>query len=138
MWRAPAQRSTQSPGGSEPLAEGVVPVSSDARRVRYFRPPDEAPPNVAPSGWYLSGLIVVPEYRCQGVGKSLIRARLDWIGEHDGWAYYFANAQNRVTINLHQQFGFVEVTRDFTYPGATFVGGTGVLFRARLKPVPGG
>jgi ribosomal protein S18 acetylase RimI-like enzyme len=102
-------------------------------KVKYFTPPDTAPANVAPSGWYLAGVIVVPEYRRRSVGRILTQARLNWIAKRDRWAYYFANAQNRVSIEMHQQFGFVELTRDFTYPGTTFEGGIGILFRVDLE-----
>jgi ribosomal protein S18 acetylase RimI-like enzyme len=102
-------------------------------KVRHFAPSNDAPRNVAPTGWYLSGVIVVPEYRRRGIGRLLTEARLDWIAQRDQWAYYFSNVQNRVSIELHRQFGFVELTRDFTYPGALFEGGIGVLFRAELS-----
>ncbi len=101
-------------------------------KVTYFASFDDAPANIAPPGWYLSGVIVIPEYRRRGIGRSLIHARLDWIKERDSWAYYFANIQNRVSIQLHREFGFVELTRDFTFPGVTFDGGIGVLFRTDL------
>ncbi len=101
-------------------------------KVRHFTPAHDAPANIAPRGWYLSGVIVVPEYRRQGIARSLTHARLDWIRERDCWAFYFANVRNRVSIELHHEFGFVEFTRDFIYPGATFEGGIGVLFRVEL------
>jgi len=101
-------------------------------KVSYFSPAEDAPANVAPQGWYLSGVVVVPEYRGRGIGRSLTRARLDWIAERDRWAFYFANLRNRVSIELHQEFGFVELTRDFTFPGVTFEGGVGALFRTHL------
>jgi len=78
-------------------------------------------------------VIVVPEYRRRSVGRILTQARLDWIAQRDRWAYYFANAQNRVSIELHQQFGFIELTREFSHPWATFEGGIGILFRAELE-----
>ena len=102
-------------------------------KVRYFNPPDDAPLNVAPSGWYLAGVIVVPECRHRSVGRYLTQARLDWIARRDRLAYYFANARNRVSIELHQQFGFIELTRDFTHPWTTFEGGVGILFRVELE-----
>ena len=102
-------------------------------KVRHFVPSNDAPRNIAPAGWYLSGVIVVPEYRRRGIARHLTEARLDWIAQRDQWAYYFSNVRNRVSIELHQQFGFVELTRDFTYPGAMFEGGIGVLFRAELS-----
>jgi GNAT superfamily N-acetyltransferase len=101
-------------------------------KTSYFIPANDAPANIAPRGWYLSGVIVVSEYRRRGIARCLTLARLDWIKDRDRWAYYFANIRNRVTIELHREFGFAEVTRDFTFPGATFEGGIGALFRAEL------
>ena len=66
---------------------------------------------------------------------ELTRRRLGWIaGRGATEAYYFANAQNLASIDLHAKLGFVELTRDFHVPGATFAGGVGILFRVQLKP----
>ncbi|MCA9727026.1 MAG: GNAT family N-acetyltransferase [Candidatus Eisenbacteria bacterium] len=102
-------------------------------KTTYFKPAADAPENVAPAGWYLSGVIVSPEHRRKGIGRSLTRARLDWIAKRDRWVYYFANARNQVSIDLHREFGFEEITRDFTFPGVTFDGGVGILFRVNLS-----
>jgi len=77
----------------------------------FFTPPDGAPANVAPEGWYLMGVIVIPAFRRRRVASQLTRARLGWLARHASKAYYFASALNRVSIELHQTFGFVEVTR---------------------------
>ena len=120
-------------------SEGLILAAQHSRRlvgiakIRHFVPSNDAPRNVAPAGWYLSGVIVVPEYRRRGIGRHLTEARLEWVAQRDQSAYYFSNVQNRVSIELHQQFGFVELTSDFTYPGAMFEGGIGVLFRAELS-----
>ena len=102
-------------------------------KVSHFTPPNEAPANIAPPGWYLSGLIAVPEYRRRGIARTLTGARLSWIRERDSRAFYFSNLRNQASIELHREFGFVELTRNFTYPGATFEGGIGVLFRAEFQ-----
>lgn len=101
-------------------------------RVKYFKPSSSAPPNICPEGWYLTGVIIAPEYRRQGIALALTQARLDWIAKRAGQAYYFANAQNRVSIELHERFGFVELTRDFVYPDMEFSGGEGILFIVKL------
>jgi ribosomal protein S18 acetylase RimI-like enzyme len=86
-----------------------------------------------PQGWYLVGLIVDPAHRRRGIGLELTRARLAWIAQRAGEAYYFANSVNRATIDLHARFGFQEIVRDFTFPRVTFTdGGVGVLFRVGL------
>jgi len=101
-------------------------------RAGYFRPAEDAPRNVAPSGWYLAGLVVADQQRRRSAGRLLTRARLDWIAERADEAFYFANARNLASIELHREFGFAEVTRDFSFPGANFEGGVGILFRAAL------
>ncbi len=106
-------------------------------KIRRFTPPPDSPPNMAPAGWYLSGVIVAEDYRRRGIGRRLTQARLNWIAERDRAAYYFSNARNRASIDLHRAFGFVELTRDFTFPGASFEGGVGILFKAELAPHAG-
>ena len=63
---------------------------------------------------------------------ELTRQRLAWISERADEAYYFSNARNRVSVDLHRQLGFVEVTRDFAFPDASFEEGEGILFRVDL------
>ena len=87
----------------------------------------------APTGWYLTGLVVSPNYRRRGVGLAITKDRLkhlEQLGATEVW--YFASAVNRVTIALHQDLGFQEVTRNFEIPGVSFTGGTGILFRKSL------
>jgi ribosomal protein S18 acetylase RimI-like enzyme len=102
-------------------------------KCAHFIPPADAPAGCAPEGWYLMGVIVAPRARRRGVGRELTRARLEWIGGRAGEAYYFANSQNQVSIALHNGFGFVEVTRQFWFPGSNFAGGEGILFKVNLK-----
>jgi len=83
----------------------------------------------APEGWYLQGVIVRPPFRECGIGRELTRCRLGWIAGKADEAYSFTNARNSVSIALHVQLGFVELTRDFAYPDASFDGGEGILFR---------
>jgi aminoglycoside 6'-N-acetyltransferase I len=99
-------------------------------RISRFDPPPDSPANVAPAGWYLGGLLVARAHRRRGIGAALTRARLDWIFARSGEAWYFSNARNDASLALHERLGFVEVTRDFVYPGVGFVGGVGVLCRA--------
>jgi ribosomal protein S18 acetylase RimI-like enzyme len=96
-------------------------------RTGWFAPAADAPPNTAPAGWYLTGLSVDPAWRRRGIARALTEARLDWVAARADEAWYFANATNRVSLGLHASVGFVEVTRDFTFPGIDFAGGAGVL-----------
>jgi ribosomal protein S18 acetylase RimI-like enzyme len=119
-------------GNARVLAAQHGPSLVGIAKATRFTPPAEPPPNIAPAGWYLSGVIVAEGYRRRGIGRRLTQARLSWIAERDRVAYYFANARNRATVELHRPFGFVEITRNFTFPGASFEGGLGILFKAEL------
>jgi ribosomal protein S18 acetylase RimI-like enzyme len=101
-------------------------------RARLFEPEPDAPVDVVPAGYYLTGLFVVANHRRGGIGAGLTQGRLAWIAERADEAWYFANARNTASVELHRRFGFEEVTRRFTYPGVTFAGGEGILFRLRL------
>lgn len=78
-------------------------------------------------GWYLTGLVVDPLHRRGGIGRRLTQRRLEWLDGRTGKVWYFANAVNRSSIELHRRLGFHEVTREFSIPGVTFDGGVGVL-----------
>jgi ribosomal protein S18 acetylase RimI-like enzyme len=99
-------------------------------RIARFDPEPDAPANVAPAGWYLGGLLVGGGHRRHGIGSALTRARLEWIFARSDEAWYFSNARNVASLALHERLGFVEVTRDFVFPGVGFAGGVGVLCRA--------
>jgi ribosomal protein S18 acetylase RimI-like enzyme len=85
-----------------------------------------------PAGWYLGGVVVAPALRRRGIGARLTQERMEWVAERGREAFYFVNARNRASIDLHAPFGFREVARDIRVPGLTFTGGIGLLFRAEL------
>lgn len=105
-------------------------------RALRFAPPPAAPPSLAPAGYYLAGLVVHPDHRGQGTGEQITRARMAWAATRAPEIWYFTNATNYPSQRLHRRLGFSEITRDFTYPGVTFTGGTGILYRALLAPGP--
>jgi ribosomal protein S18 acetylase RimI-like enzyme len=101
-------------------------------RAAFFEPAAEAPEDTAPRGYYLSGVFVRRANRRGGIASALTQARLVWISKRAEDAWFFANARNTASIELHRKFGFEEVTRRFSFPGATFAGGEGILFRLDL------
>lgn len=135
-----AELSAGGEGGDRLLLVAVVDGAvAGFARVRRFEPAPDAPGNAAPAGWYLAGIVVARAWRRRGIGRELTRRRLAWIAARAPEAWFFANARNRVSIDLHVKLGFREVTRDFWYPGTSFVGGVGILFRAGLgnaRPAP--
>lgn len=115
------------------IAETAGVAAGFARAARVERSVD-ADPRTIPAGWYLGGVIVDPAHRRRGAGRSLTRVRMEWLAERATECYFVASALNRVTLALHEEFGFEEVTRDFLAPGVEFTGGVGVLLRAPLGP----
>ena len=121
-----------------PAGDGLMLVGEVDRevvgfgKVARFRHEGTPTPDVAPEGWYLAGVVVRPEWRRRGIGDRLTAARLEWVARRATSAYYFVNARNTVSIDLHRRFGFVEIARRFTFPGASFVGGQGILFEAGI------
>ncbi len=83
----------------------------------------------APCGWYLAGVVIAAQHRRRGLAHQLTEARLRWLQARTQHVYYYANARNQASIDLHAALGFVEFTRHFSIPGVHFDGGVGVLFR---------
>ena len=83
-------------------------------------------------GWYLSGLIVAPEYRHANLGSSLTLDRLDELKQRCSEVYYFDNAINRVSIELHQKLGFKLIKEPFVFPKVTFTRSHGQLYLKKL------
>ena len=106
-------------------------------KARYLNGEDGAGEGALPEGWYLTGVVVDPRFRRRGVATRLTAERLGWIAERGRLAYYFANAGNRVSIVLHQRFGFTEMGRGAEFAGVSFVGGEGILFQADLSRFEG-
>ncbi|MCY1145276.1 GNAT family N-acetyltransferase [Actinoplanes sp. Pm04-4] len=130
-WEQSLTASITDPQRMLHVAEDAGQITGYARSTFWTRPPD-APANAAPSGWYLLGLVVAPEYRRRGIGRALTVARLSALASRTSEVWYFANARNQSSLDLHATLGFVEVTRDFWFPDLTFDGGEGVLARARF------
>lgn len=86
-----------------------------ARQLEHAR---DGLPLSLPEGWYLTGVIVDPDWRRRGLGEVLTAARLDWLRRRTDAAYYVASRQNRASIALHKRFGFHEIARGFDYPRA--------------------
>jgi ribosomal protein S18 acetylase RimI-like enzyme len=103
-----------------------------ARAGRMATPADAQAADT-PDGWFLLGLMVADEWRRRGIGRAMTLPRLRWIAERADTAYYFTNAGNTASIDLHGELGFIEIDPDFRAPGVSFDGGRGILFRLDLK-----
>jgi RimJ/RimL family protein N-acetyltransferase len=101
--------------------KGTVGIIGYAR-ARLFEPEAQVPDDIAPPGYYLMGVFVVPNERRTGIGAALTQARLDWIANRAPTAWFFVNARNAASIALHERLGFEEVTRRFSFPVSRLTG----------------
>lgn len=111
----------------------LVVADVDGGVVGFGRTRQVAMREGVPGGWYLMGLIVHRAYRRRGIGEAITRKRLSWIRERSREAYYFANKENRASIDLHAVFGFRLVSDEFEYERASFARGDGSLYRIELR-----
>jgi ribosomal protein S18 acetylase RimI-like enzyme len=71
---------------------------------------DEAGPGT-PAGYYLSGVLVDPAWRRQGIATELTRARLRWAFARTDKVFYVTGAENIASLDLHAALGFQEMRR---------------------------
>ncbi len=132
-WLPMFRRTLAAPDMLLVVAEVDGQIVGYARAVLFVRD-HQAPADTAPDGYYLMGLVVHQGWRRRGIAERLTAARMDWVWPRADAIWYFASAENQASLDLHARLGFTEVTREFSYPGLVFAGGTGVLCRAE-RPV---
>ena len=88
----------------------------------------------APSGWYLMGVVVKPEFRRHGIGQYLTKERLIRISKNSKEAYYVVNSHNKTSIELHKKLGFKKIDEGEGFLNIKFDSGKGYLFKICLDP----
>jgi GNAT superfamily N-acetyltransferase len=81
-----------------------------------------------PSGWYLRGIAVLRRYQRSGIATALTSARLDWLDQKTLTAYCFLDSDEKISIPLYVNCGFVEISRDWKFSDPTRLD-TGILFK---------
>jgi ribosomal protein S18 acetylase RimI-like enzyme len=123
---------------ADPNQRRFVLVAAQRGRIQGYGKAEMLSPSEgggnAPTGWYLTGLVVAPLARRHGVGARLTEERIRALAARTNDIWYVANLRNRATIALHERHGFVFQTRDFSIPGVAFEGGQGALFRLCIRP----
>jgi len=70
-----------------------------------------------PSGWYLLGLGVYPEYRRLGIGTKLTEIRMKWAKVNSGEkkVYFYTNPKNVTSQRFHEVMGFKRIEGEWTF-----------------------
>ena len=86
-------------------------------RTLHFHRENDSPPEAAPGGWYLLGLVVASAHRERGIGRLLTEERLRWLVERGApGVYFFTDIENIDSQRLHEQVGFRRLSRGFWFP----------------------
>jgi ribosomal protein S18 acetylase RimI-like enzyme len=70
-----------------------------------------------PSGWYLLGLGIYPEYRRLGIGTKLTEIRMQWAKEHsnENKVYFYTNPKNITSQEFHKEMGFKKIKGEWFF-----------------------
>ena len=112
-----ALREMREKGSSLVLVAGLHERNAGYAKAGWFEPPPGAPPNAAPAGWYLGGVIVDPEFRRrlkkirmagdQSLGASIRRLRKQrQMTRHD-----FPGIDPKTLARIEQDAGAVLIAR---------------------------
>jgi ribosomal protein S18 acetylase RimI-like enzyme len=105
-------------------------------RAAYFDTKTIKPRFPSPSGWYLMGVIVKPEFRRKRIADALTKLRIARISKIAQEVYFVVNAGNRVSIELHEQLGFIRINEAEGFLNISFEGNKGYLFKKEIQKHP--
>ena len=89
-------------------------------------------PYPAPSGWYLMGVVVKPEFRRRGIGRRITEERLMRIFKNSTEAYFIVDSNNQASIKLHEELGFKKISEGEGFLKVKFDDGKGYLFKKEI------
>ena len=105
-------------------------------RVAWYGPAGSvAADGDIPAGPLVIGLFVVDRHRRTGIARALLEAAVDWSRGRGTVVRSFTEADNVASLAAHRAAGFLELTRDFRFPGVTTAGGSHVLLGRDLPAV---
>lgn len=102
-------------------------------RAGYKETPSGMQPASFPEGWYLSGLLVAPEFRRNGIGLELTRQRIAWIGTRAQVVRFHTSAANLASIAMHEKLGFGQVKRGIVVTNRYRDQGPEILYELRFR-----
>lgn len=70
-----------------------------------------------PSGWYLLGLGVYPEYRRLGIGTRLTEIRMKWARDNsdEKKVYFYTNPHNITSQKFHEELGYKRIEGEWVF-----------------------
>lgn len=112
-------------------------AKASGRVVAYGRVLELAADETAegtPAGYYLSGVLVEPEWRDRGIATALTRARLRWAFARTDRVFYVTGTDNAASLHLHAALGFQEIRRFASERSASGMDVLAQLVRTAASP----
>lgn len=71
--------------------------------------------DLLPSGWYLRGIRVHPDWRRNGIARKMTIKRLEWLSKRSKQIYVFLDDENKISLPMYYELGFKEQSRGWTF-----------------------
>lgn len=87
----------------------------------------------SPEGWYGMGIMVNSKFRRQNIARFISLCRIDVLKKMGVKEFYsIVDSNNLTSMRMHQEFGYIEVSRAEGFLHLKFNEGTGVLFKLTI------
>jgi ribosomal protein S18 acetylase RimI-like enzyme len=85
-----------------------------------------------PEGWYLRGVVVLPQFRRLGVARFLTEARLRWLNSRTSEVFCFLDSEEKATLSMYESLGFVPKSVDWRFTLPDMNNETGLLLHRSM------
>jgi L-amino acid N-acyltransferase YncA len=87
----------------------------------------------SPEGWYGMGIIVAPLFRRKNIARFIASGRVEVLKKLGVQEFYsIVDRANLTSMKMHQELGFVEVSRETGFLNLKFHEGMGCLFKLTI------
>ncbi len=84
----------------------------------------------SPEGWYGMGIMVDSKFRRQNIAHFISLSRIEVLKKMDVREFYsIVDSNNLTSMRMHQEFGYIEISRAEGFLHLKFNEATGVLFK---------
>jgi GNAT superfamily N-acetyltransferase len=88
----------------------------------------------SPNGWYAMGTLVAKQHRRKSIARFLFQERLKVLKSLNATTLYsIVDVSNKTSIQMHQEFGFLESGRAKGYLHLDFQDSEAILFRFDIE-----
>lgn len=87
----------------------------------------------SPEGWYGMGIMVDSKFRRQNIARFISLSRIDVLKKMGVKEFYsIVDSNNLTSMKMHQEFGYLEISRAEGFLHLKFNEGKGILFKLNI------